>query len=68
MKRTFAARLRAHIRIMRLYHSLKNIFVIPGIVVPLKLCISNAPINRYSGSHGLATISSKLVGLAAGLK
>ena len=30
---TFAARSSAHLQIMRLDHSLKNIFVIPGIVV-----------------------------------
>ncbi|HUD55463.1 MAG TPA: UbiA family prenyltransferase [Terracidiphilus sp.] len=37
IKPTFAARLRAHIQIMRLDHSIKNIFVIPGIVVPLSV-------------------------------
>jgi decaprenyl-phosphate phosphoribosyltransferase len=30
-------RLRAHLQIMRLDHSIKNIFVIPGIVVPLSV-------------------------------
>jgi 4-hydroxybenzoate polyprenyltransferase len=34
---TFAARLRAHLQVMRLDHSIKNIFVIPGIVVPLSI-------------------------------
>ena len=28
-------RLRAHISIARLDHSIKNIFVLPGVVVPL---------------------------------
>jgi len=36
-KPPFAARLRAHLQIMRLDHSIKNIFVIPGIVVPLSV-------------------------------
>jgi 4-hydroxybenzoate polyprenyltransferase len=34
---SFAQRLRAHIAIARLDHSIKNIFVIPGIVVPLSV-------------------------------
>jgi 4-hydroxybenzoate polyprenyltransferase len=34
---TFGVRLRAHLQIMRLDHSIKNIFVIPGIVVPLSV-------------------------------
>lgn len=33
----FADRLKAHLQIMRLDHSIKNIFVIPGIVVPLSV-------------------------------
>jgi decaprenyl-phosphate phosphoribosyltransferase len=37
VKPTFAARLKAHVQIMRLDHSIKNIFVIPGIVVPLSI-------------------------------
>lgn len=32
-----AARLRAHLQIMRLDHSIKNIFVLPGIIVPLSI-------------------------------
>jgi decaprenyl-phosphate phosphoribosyltransferase len=36
-KPTFSARLRAHLHIMRLDHSIKNIFVIPGIVIPLSV-------------------------------
>lgn len=36
-KPAFSVRLRAHLQIMRLDHSLKNIFVIPGIVVPLSV-------------------------------
>ena len=37
IKPTFSVRLRAHLQIMRLDHSIKNIFVIPGIVVPLSV-------------------------------
>lgn len=36
-KATLPIRLRAHIQIMRLDHSIKNIFVVPGIVVPLSV-------------------------------
>jgi 4-hydroxybenzoate polyprenyltransferase len=36
-KPTFAVRLRAHMQIMRLDHSIKNIFVLPGIIVPLSV-------------------------------
>lgn len=39
---TLAARLAAHVQIMRLDHSMKNIFVIPGIVVPLSVLRSSA--------------------------
>ena len=34
---SFRARIGAHIKIMRLDHSIKNIFVLPGIIVPLSL-------------------------------
>jgi len=34
---TWQVRLRAHISIMRLDHSIKNIFVVPGIIVPLEM-------------------------------
>jgi 4-hydroxybenzoate polyprenyltransferase len=34
---TFAERLRAHMAIARLDHSIKNLFVLPGIVVPLSI-------------------------------
>lgn len=34
---TFSIRLRAHLQIMRLDHSIKNIFVIPGLVIPLSV-------------------------------
>jgi decaprenyl-phosphate phosphoribosyltransferase len=34
---TFAVRFMAHLQIMRLDHSIKNIFIIPGIVVPLSV-------------------------------
>jgi decaprenyl-phosphate phosphoribosyltransferase len=37
VKPPLAARFRAHLQIMRLDHSIKNIFVIPGIVVPLSI-------------------------------
>ena len=34
---TFAERLRAHLAIARLDHSIKNLFVLPGIIVPLSV-------------------------------
>jgi 4-hydroxybenzoate polyprenyltransferase len=37
VKPTLAERVRAHVQIMRLDHSIKNIFVIPGIIVPLSI-------------------------------
>ena len=37
IKPTFLVRLRAHLQIMRLDHSIKNIFIIPGIVVPVSV-------------------------------
>jgi decaprenyl-phosphate phosphoribosyltransferase len=37
VKPTPAERVRAHVLIMRLDHSIKNIFVIPGIIVPLSI-------------------------------
>src|SRR5216684_4450328 len=36
-KITAAERLRAHIAITRLDHSIKNLFVLPGIIVPLSV-------------------------------
>jgi 4-hydroxybenzoate polyprenyltransferase len=33
----FAARLKAHVAIARLDHSIKNVFVLPGIVVPMSM-------------------------------
>jgi 4-hydroxybenzoate polyprenyltransferase len=36
-KVTFAERLRAHVAIARLDHSIKNLFVLPGIIVPLSI-------------------------------
>ena len=36
-KPAFSVRLKAHLQIMRLDHSIKNIFVIPGIIVPLSV-------------------------------
>ena len=36
-KATFAERLRAHVAIARLDHSIKNLFVLPGIIVPLSI-------------------------------
>ena len=33
----FADRLRAHVAIARLDHSIKNVFVLPGIIVPLSI-------------------------------
>jgi decaprenyl-phosphate phosphoribosyltransferase len=46
---TFWHRLKAHLQIMRLDHSIKNIFVIPGIVVPLSVLetpLLSAPLVR----------------------
>lgn len=37
VKPTLAERIKAHAQIMRLDHSIKNIFVIPGIIVPLSI-------------------------------
>jgi 4-hydroxybenzoate polyprenyltransferase len=34
---SFAARLRAHLAIARLDHSIKNLFVLPGVIVPLSV-------------------------------
>jgi decaprenyl-phosphate phosphoribosyltransferase len=34
---TFAERLRAHIAIVRFDHSIKNLFVLPGVIVPLSV-------------------------------
>ena len=34
---SFSERLRAHISIARLDHSLKNVFVLPGVIVPLSV-------------------------------
>jgi decaprenyl-phosphate phosphoribosyltransferase len=36
-KATFAERLRAHLAITRLDHSIKNLFVLPGIIIPLSI-------------------------------
>ena len=36
-KVTFVERVRAHIAIARLDHSIKNLFVLPGIIVPLSI-------------------------------
>jgi decaprenyl-phosphate phosphoribosyltransferase len=36
-KPTLTVRLKAHLQIMRLDHSIKNIFVIPGIIIPLSV-------------------------------
>ena len=37
MKVTFAERLKAHVAIARLDHSIKNLFVLPGVIVPLSV-------------------------------
>ena len=42
---TWQDRLRAHLAIMRLDHSIKNIFVVPGIVVPLLM--ARIPLNWH---------------------
>src|SRR6201997_4173334 len=34
---SFAQRLRAHLAIVRLDHSIKNLFVLPGVIVPLSV-------------------------------
>jgi decaprenyl-phosphate phosphoribosyltransferase len=36
-KVSFSRRLRAHLAIARLDHSIKNVFVLPGIIVPLSI-------------------------------
>src|ERR1039458_3658984 len=36
-KGTFAERLKAHVAIARLDHSIKNLFVLPGVIVPLSV-------------------------------
>ena len=36
---TWKQRLSAHLKIARLDHSIKNIFVVPGIIVPLSLLL-----------------------------
>jgi 4-hydroxybenzoate polyprenyltransferase len=36
-KVTFAERVRAHVAIARLDHSIKNLFVLPGVIVPLSI-------------------------------
>ena len=36
-KVSFAERLKAHVAIARLDHSIKNLFVLPGIIVPLSI-------------------------------
>jgi len=36
-KVSFSRRLRAHLAIARLDHSIKNLFVLPGIIVPLSI-------------------------------
>jgi 4-hydroxybenzoate polyprenyltransferase len=33
----FSARLRAHVQIARLDHSIKNLFVLPGVIIPLSV-------------------------------
>src|SRR3984957_19983093 len=40
---TWKQRLSAHLKIARLDHSIKNIFVVPGIIVPLSLLRSSPP-------------------------
>jgi len=37
IKPTLSVRIKAHLQIMRLDHSIKNIFVLPGIIVPLSV-------------------------------
>src|ERR1700722_17587877 len=41
---SFSERLRAHLAIARLDHSIKNLFVLPGIIVPLS--VSPELVNR----------------------
>jgi 4-hydroxybenzoate polyprenyltransferase len=42
---TFAQRLRAHLSIARLDHSIKNLFVLPGVIVPLS--VDSALLNAH---------------------
>src|SRR6185312_6949932 len=46
---TFGTRLKAHVAIARLDHSIKNVFVLPGIFVPLSLV--RIPLNRIFFHH-----------------
>jgi len=46
---TLGTRLKAHIAIARLDHSIKNVFVLPGIAVPLSL--ARIPLNRIFVHH-----------------
>lgn len=53
-------RIQAHLAIMRLDHSIKNIFVLPGIVIPLE--ILRQPLTLHlCGRIGLALLSCTLV-------
>lgn len=49
-------RLRAHLSIMRLDHSIKNIFVLPGIVVPMEL--SKVPLSAQLGLNIAAGLAA----------
>ncbi|MDP9051702.1 MAG: UbiA prenyltransferase family protein [Acidobacteriota bacterium] len=58
VKPTPAERLKAHLQIMRLDHSIKNIFVIPGIIVPLSILrtpLLSPTLDRNIGIGFLAT-------------
>jgi decaprenyl-phosphate phosphoribosyltransferase len=57
---TVPERLRAHLAIARLDHSIKNIFVLPGVIVPLSVLPGH--FNReFLGRLALAAISVTLV-------
>ena len=55
------ARVRAHMAIMRLDHSIKNLFVLPGIVVPLSFLPGHLD-RRFLFRVALAMLSVTLVG------
>src|ERR1700746_846836 len=53
-------RLRAHVAIMRLCHSIKNLFVLPGIVVPLSVLPGHLD-RRFLFRLALAMLSVTLI-------
>jgi decaprenyl-phosphate phosphoribosyltransferase len=60
-KPQFKARLIAHFQIMRLDHSIKNIFVFPGIVIPLSVLGNAAFTPRVARNIVVGLIATTLV-------